>query len=82
MWANIYSLEEFGEFIRMSRQKKGLRQDEFARKMHTTHVTLSKLENGTPISSRYLMKALGYLNMQLVIVPRSAEIVVKELGDD
>ena len=81
MWANIYSLEDLGEFIKMARQKEGLLQEEFSNKMETTHATLSKLENGTPVSLRYLMKALQCLNLQLVIVPRSAHVIVEEAED-
>ena len=78
MWTNSYSLEQTGEFLQEVRRAQGLRQQEFARRIGVSHTTLSNLEQGKNTSTKTLELALQRLGLRLVIVPKSAQVVVIE----
>ena len=78
MWTNSYTLEQTGEFLRDARRARGIRQDEFARQLGVSHTTLSNLEQGKNTSTKTLERALQYLGLRVVIVPKSARVSVSE----
>lgn len=78
MWTNSYTLEQTGEFLRDVRRARGIRQDEFARQLGVSHTTLSNLEQGKNTSTKTLERALQYLGLRVVIVPKSARVSVSE----
>lgn len=78
MWTNSYTLEQTGEFLRDVRRARGIRQDEFARQLGVSHTTLSNLEQGKNTSTTTLERALQYLGLRVVIVPKSARVSVSE----
>lgn len=75
-WTYSYSLEHTGSFLKETRKKKGYTQMEFAEILGVSHATLSALENGRNVSSAVLEKALNYLGLKLVILPKTATIEV------
>ena len=79
-WTNSYSLRQTGAFIKETRKQKGYTQDAFAELLGVSHATLSALENGKNTSSETMQKALNYLGLRIVIVPKSAKVSV-ELSD-
>lgn len=81
-WTNSYSLEQTGAFLKRVRREKGYTQEQFARKLGVSHATLSALENGSGVSAATLEKAMQYLGLRVVIVPRSAQVSVVEEGQD
>jgi HTH-type transcriptional regulator/antitoxin HipB len=78
MWTNSYTLEQTGEFLRDVRRARGIRQDEFARQLGVSHTTLSNLEKGKNTSTKTLERALQYLGLRVVIVPKGARVSVSE----
>lgn len=78
MWTNSYTLEQTGEFLRDVRRARGIRQDEFARQLGVSHTTLSNLEQGKNTSTTTLERALQYLGLRVVIVPKGARVSVSE----
>ena len=78
MWTNSYSLEQLGEFLQSVRKNKGLKQDEFAKKIGVSHATLSNLEQGKNTSTQTLQKAMQFLGMRMVIADKRAKITVDE----
>lgn len=78
MWTNSYTLEQTGEFLRDVRRARGIRQDEFARQLGVSHTTLSNLEQGKNTSTKTLERALQYLGLRVVIVPKGARVSVSE----
>ncbi len=79
-WTNSYSLEQTGAFLKQVRKEHGYTQEQFARKLGISHATLSSLENGGSVSTATLEKAMQYLGLRLVIVPKSAQVRVTEEG--
>lgn len=76
MWTNAYSVQQLGAFVREVRKVKGYTQDDFAEVIGVSHATLSALENGRGVSSETLVRALGYLGLRLVVVPKAADVSV------
>ena len=77
-WTNSYSMEQTGAFLKRIRKGKGITQADFAEMIGVSHATLSALETGKPVSSATLEKAMNYLGLRMVIVPKSAAIRVAE----
>lgn len=82
MWTNSYSLEQLGEFLQDARKQKNITQNDFAKKIGVSHATLSALEQGKNTSTATLQKALQFLGLRLVILPKTAHIKVTEENDD
>lgn len=68
---DIYNLKDIGSFIAEERINKGYRQEEFAAYLGTSHATLSKLENGIPVNSKLIERALQILGKKIIIAPKS-----------
>ena len=81
MWTNSYTLEQTGEFLRDVRRSRGIRQDDFARRLGVSHTTLSNLEQGKNTSTKTLERALHLLGLRIVIVPKAAHVSVTECED-
>ena len=77
-WTNSYSMEQTGAFLKKVRKSKGITQADFAEIIGVSHATLSALETGKPVSSATLEKALNFLGLRTVIVPKSAIVRVDE----
>ena len=82
MWTNSYTLAQTGEFLAEVRRERGIRQADFARQLGISHTTLSNLEQGKNTSTKVLEAALRQLGMRVVIVPRTATVVVTELEEE
>jgi HTH-type transcriptional regulator/antitoxin HipB len=65
-----------GDFIKRVRREKGYTQNEFAEILGVSHATLSALENGKSVSSGTLQKALSFLGLKLVILPKTAKATI------
>lgn len=77
-WTNAFSMEQLGTFIKQERRAKNLTQSEYAKQIGVSHATLSALENGQSVSTKTLERALQFLDLRLVIVPKSASVIVDE----
>lgn len=82
MWTNAYSREEVGRHVAELRKSRGMSQAEFAEVLDISRTTLSALENGMPVSSKTLIRALSLLGSRIVIVPKSAQVAVREVLDE
>lgn len=80
LWTNSYSLAQLGEFLQEYRRSKSIKQADFAKTIGVSHTTLSNLEQGKNTSTETLQKALSMLGLRLVIVPKTAHVIVKEEG--
>jgi transcriptional regulator with XRE-family HTH domain len=78
MWTNSYSLDQLGEFLRDVRRSIGLTQASFAKTIGVSHATLSNLELGKNTSTETLQKALQFLSLRMVVVPKTADVEVIE----
>ena len=79
-WTNAYSMEQLGPFLKDVRRAKGYTQDDFAELIGVSHATLSSLENGNHVSSKTLERAIGFLGLRLVVVPKNADVAVEASG--
>ena len=79
-WTNAYSLEQAGKFLRSARKEQGYTQQEFAELVGVSHATLSAMENGLPVRSCHLERALQLLGFRAVLVPKSAQVAVREIS--
>lgn len=75
-WTNAYTVKQVGSFLKKIRRERGYTQDEFAEIVGVSHATLSALENGKSVSTKTLERALQFLGLRLVILPKNAEVVV------
>lgn len=72
-WSNIYSMEQLGAFLKQYRRARGLTQNDYAEMLGISHATLSALENGRSVSTLTLERALQWLGLRLVVLPKSAD---------
>lgn len=75
-WSNVHTLDQLGEFLKQRRRARGISQDEYAEIIGVSHATLSALENGRSVSSATLLKAINFLGLNLVVVPKTAQASV------
>ena len=74
----IYSAEQFGQFLSTARKERGYTQEDFADIIGVSHATLSALENGKPVSSATLFKAMQFLGYMIKLEPKSTSTINKE----
>ena len=76
-WSNIYSMEQLGAFLKQYRRARGLTQNDYAEMLGISHATLSALENGKSVSTLTLERALQWLGLRLVVLPKSSQARVE-----
>lgn len=72
---NIYNIEQLGAYLKRVRKEKGISQADFADIIGVSHATLSALENGKGVSTATLEKALQFLGLRLIVLPKSDQVV-------
>ena len=77
-WSNIYSMEQLGAFLRKERRAQGMTQEGYAKRIGVSHATLSALENGRGVSTETLEKALQFLGLRLIVLPKAAGVAIDE----
>lgn len=75
-WGNIYTMKQLGAFLKKARQEKHLTQHEYAEIIGVSHATLSALENGKSVSTATLERALQFLGLRLVVLPKQVDVQV------
>ena len=75
-WSNVYSPKQLGAFLKKRRKERGISQDQYAEMIGVSHATLCALENGKSVSSTTMFKAIGFLGLNLVVVPKTARTKV------
>ncbi len=78
MWTNAFSCAALGEFLKEARRSRGITQKEMAHILGFSTVTLSAIETGKNVSSAKLERYLQILGFRIVVVPKSAEVEVRE----
>lgn len=69
-------MEQLGAFLKRTRQEKGLNQIEYAEMIGVSHATLSALENGKSVSTTTLERALQFLGLRLIVLPKADAVNV------
>lgn len=73
-WASTAA--DLGEAAKQARAGRGWRQDELAELVGVERNTLSRLENGKPVSTETALRALSMCGMTLVVVPKGSRVRV------
>lgn len=76
MWTNAYSTRDVGRHIARLRREQGRTQANFARALGVHRSTLSSLENGGPVSSELMLRAISLLGSRIVIAPKADRVSV------
>lgn len=76
-WGKVRSAGELGQRIADSRQDQGLTQGELADWLGVDRTTVLRLEAGKASQIDRLFDILGILGLDLVVVPRTARLVVE-----
>lgn len=74
----VYDTTDLGTRVRHARQRKGLRQDELAERLGVTRMTISRLENGQPVSADTALKALCECGYALVVAPKFTRVTIDD----
>lgn len=74
----VYDTIDLGARVRHARQDKGLRQDELAERLGVTRMTISRLENGQPVSVDTALKALSECGYALVVAPKFTRVTIED----
>lgn len=77
-WTNAYGMDQVGAFIKKERRRQGVTQADFAETIGVSHATLSALENGRSVSTATLERALQFLGLKLVVLPKAVQATVSE----
>ncbi|MDO4290396.1 MAG: helix-turn-helix transcriptional regulator [Eggerthellaceae bacterium] len=72
---NIYNIEQLGAHLKRVRKEKGISQADYADVIGVSHATLSALENGKGVSTTTLEKALQFLGLRIIVLPKSDQVV-------
>jgi transcriptional regulator with XRE-family HTH domain len=67
--------------VRRSRRSRGLSQDDLARELNTSRMTISRLERGGAVSMTTMLAALRLLGQQLTARPYRYWMTVPELAE-
>lgn len=74
----VYDTIDLGTRVRHARHDKGLRQDELAERLGVTRMTISRLENGQPVSVDTALKALSECGYALVVAPKFTRVTIED----
>ena len=76
-WGKVRSASELGQRIADGRQEQSLTQGELAGCLGVDRTTVLRLEAGKASQIDRLFDILGLLGLDLVVVPRTARVVVE-----
>jgi transcriptional regulator with XRE-family HTH domain len=78
MWYRIRGAQGLGSALSAARRETGLTQDQLAGRLGADRTTLIGMEAGRNPALGRLVRAFSLLGYDLVAVPRTAEIIVRE----
>jgi transcriptional regulator with XRE-family HTH domain len=77
LWGRTPTSSDLGSLVRAARKQAGLRQDELARELGVTRMTVSRMERGESVAVDTVIAALSLCGMTLVAVPKGAGVKVE-----
>jgi transcriptional regulator with XRE-family HTH domain len=80
-WGKVRSADELGRHIARGRRAQHLTQGDLATWLGVDRTTVLRLEAGKAGQIDRLFDALGLLGLDLVLVPRTARVVVEPTSD-
>ncbi len=80
MWLRPRGRDALAQALAASRQAAGLTQEELARRLHVNRTTVIDMEAGRNQALSRAADAFSLLGYDLIVVPRSAKVVVTEAG--
>lgn len=69
---------EVGQAVRQARVARGLQQKELAELLGVSRMTVSRLENGEPVSMMTTMRALSECGCGVAVVPKFSRVEVTD----
>jgi transcriptional regulator with XRE-family HTH domain len=79
-WFRGRTQANIGDALRELREERGLSQEQLAVILKSSRATISRLERGGEVSSAVILRAAAELGHELVLVPRSARVIVESLA--
>jgi len=76
----VRNLTDLGKAVRNARAEAQLRIDDAAAFVGVSADMLSRLENGKPVTTERLLKVLDGLGLELLVVPRSQAMKLRDLA--
>ena len=76
----VRNLQDLGCAVRNARASGQLRIDDAAAFAGVSADMLSRLENGSPVTTDRLLKVLAGLGLEMLIVPRDAAMQLRDLA--
>lgn len=75
-WHRGRSRPDIGSAVREARKRAGLTQVELADQLPISRTTLQRIERGDDSSLQALLSTTAELGMEIILVPRGAEVFV------
>lgn len=76
--AILLTPDELGQAVRQSRTSRGLQQADLAEILSVSRMTISRLENGQPVSVMTAMRALSECGYGVAVVPKFSRVEVTD----
>ncbi len=80
MWLRVKGARGLGEALAAARKAAGYTQFELAERLKVTRTTVLDMEKARPSALQRLVDAFAVLGYDVIIVPRSARVIVDERG--